>query len=165
MEDNTAQTVEETTSQKPGEETPEPTVAELQERLAKAEESNKQLYARLKKQDGAPKEEQEQKAQPQAETLNNVDNLDLMEFFAQGNTKEDYNQLQVIMKGQGISLSEAQKHPLYTGYKAQTEAARKAEQAQVLGSSGATPKNESEFKSGMTPEEHKAAWKKAQGIA
>jgi hypothetical protein len=120
-------------------------VVQLKARLEELEKTNKQLYARTKKERPAIKS----------------DNIELIEFFAQGNTRDDYERLQVIMKGTGQSLSEAQKDPMYQSYQEKVVKERRDEKAQLGGSKAGSPP-EQVFKPNMTEAEHKEAWKKTQ---
>lgn len=115
----------------------------LQEK-ADLSEKNKQLYERAKK---TPK------AKPESNTQQ-VDNIELMEFFAKGNSKEDYYQLQAIMKGKDLPMEKALEDPLYKSYLKTVEQEKRSAKAQ-LGASGGSPGESQVNTSDMSPEEHK----------
>jgi hypothetical protein len=121
---------------------------------ADLEEKNKQLYARTKK--------TEQKVKPVLKSEDNSEgNIELIEFFARGNSREDYQKLQVIMKGTGLSMTEAMADPLYQSYKEKKDREARDEKAQIGASKSSSSGEKSDFKPGMTADEHKEAWKKA----
>jgi hypothetical protein len=130
----------------------------LKEKLAIAEqkakdleEKNKQLYARVKKPSKEVKESKD----------NSEGNIELIEFFAKGNSREDYQRLQVIMKGTGLSMAEAMADPLYQSYKEKKDREARDEKAQIGASKSSSSGIKSDFKPDMTVDEHKEAWKKA----
>lgn len=125
-----------------------------EQKIARLEEANRKLYARLKK-------EGEKKPEVVKNDTNSEGNIELIEFFAKGNSREDYNRLQVIMKGSGLSLDEAQKDPLYVAYKEDKARKERDEKAQIGASKGSSSGDNNGFKPNMSREEHKEAWKKA----
>ena len=126
-------------------------LAEAEKRANELEEKNKQLYARVKK--PVQKEVKESKD-------NLEGNIELIEFFAKGNSREDYQKLQIIMKGTGLSMSEAMADPLYQSYQEKKDKEARDEKAQIGVSKSNSSSNDFGVKPGMTPEEHKEAWKK-----
>ena len=126
-------------------------LTKAQAKVAELEAKNRELFARAKRAGSKPKE---------SITNKPADNIDVIEFFSKGNTKEDYNKLQVIMRGSGLSMEEAQKDPLYQSYKEKKDRELRDEKAQIAGSKSSTAKNDNSFKAGMTEEEHKQAWAK-----
>jgi hypothetical protein len=129
--------------------------------LARLKEQNAKLYARLKK--------TEQKVKETPGTAGSGDNsqtvdLDVLEFFSKGNTKEDYRNALAIMKGKGLTFEQALIDPLYVAHKQVAEAKAKRTASQLGASrSGGVAKQEG-VKPGMTTEEHKALAMKAMGL-
>jgi len=123
---------------------------EAQKKAEELEEKNKQLFERTKK----------KAKQPKPDNSTQTTDVDLLEFFGKGGTKEEYAVLQTIMKGSDKSLSEAQEDPIFLAVKEQASAKEKAEQAQ-LGASGGSPTEKKVDTSKMSKEEHE---KHAQAI-
>lgn len=121
--------------------------------IAKLKEQNAKLYARLKKQP-------EVKKSPAVKGDNSEGNIELIEFFAKGNSREDYEKLKVIMKGTGLSMSEAMSDPLYQSYKEKKAREIRDEKAQIGASKASSPSNDYGIKPNMTRDEHKEVWKK-----
>jgi hypothetical protein len=121
---------------------------DLKARLEDLEQKNKELYARIKR--GTKKEINKTESQ--------IDNLDLMEFFSQGGTKEDVKQVEAIMKGKDVSFEEAQKDSLYAAYLEKRQAEKKEEKAQLNTSRGVA--SNKEFNSEMSRDDHMDAYKK-----
>ncbi len=132
------------------EETSEETSVEDGAKIKKLEETNRQLHARLKR--------TEKKTNKKSED-SRVDNLDLMEFFAQGGSKDDFKEIEAIMSGKDLTFEEAQKDSLYIAYQEKKKADKAEEDSQV--NSRRVVASGSNFKAGMTDEEHKLAWKKS----
>ncbi len=152
---NVEETLEEETVDTSTDDTTESTdeVAELKAKVAELEDKNTKLYARVK-------------AKPVAKTnTNNSSDFfeERIELIASGENKEVVSQAAVIAKAKGLTLAEAMKDPLITAYHEKIKAKEKSDRA-ALGASGKSiASTETQFKSGMTTEEHKAAWKKATG--
>jgi len=149
--DSVEQTTEETVNEDDKTQDDDEQVAEssekLEARLAELEEANRKLYARLKR---------ESKKESKKET--SVDSLELMEFFSQGGTREEYNQLAAIMRGKDLSMAEAMEDDLYKALKAKMEADKRDEAAQIK--SGRVASSDKSFKPGMSRADHKAEWEK-----
>lgn len=128
-------------------------VEALKAELEKQKEQNAKLYARLKKQPDVKKS-------TAVKGDNSEGNIELIEFFAKGNSREDYEKLKVIMKGTGLSMSEAMNDPLYQSYREKKARESRDEKAQIGASKASSPSDNFGVKPGMTPEEHKEAWKK-----
>jgi hypothetical protein len=75
-------------------------------------------------------------------------------------------QLEVIAKGKGISLIQAQDDPLFTGYLEKQEAEKKAQAAKLGASKGSGRGGEKRTFTtpGLSDEDHKAMWKEKQGL-
>jgi len=85
---------------------------------------------------------------------------DELRLIAQGMDQEDIEKLKVLSKGLGVSLLEATKDDIFIAYKDKRDKERKAKQASLGASKGsATYQEKNTIKSGMTAEEHRAAWK------
>jgi len=128
-------------------------VEALKAELEKQKEQNAKLYARLKKQP-------EVKKSNTVKSDNSEGNIELIEFFAKGNSREDYEKLKVIMKGTGLSMSEAMNDQLYQSYKEKKDKEARDEKAQIGVSKSNSSSTNFGIKPGMTQEEHKEAWKK-----
>lgn len=122
----------------------------------------KAINARLAKKINKP--QTEPKEQPdktnEAQYLTREEGI----LIAQGLDDEAINKLKSISKGEEISLLKARESDLFQAWNDKREADRKAEKAKLGASkgSGSTPTKKT-FKPGMTPEEHKAAWKEKMG--
>lgn len=152
---------EETTSEETSEENTEETLLEgqqegetveefvnrLKDEKTGLEEKNKQLYARAKK------------TEKKVVKSSNSNDLDLLEFFAQGGTKEDYQQLQVIMKGKDLTMTEAKDDVLYKSYLENKTKEEKVKGAQ-LKASGSSSNKKTVDTSDMTREEHEEYFNK-----
>lgn len=116
-------------------------------RVVELEQKNKELFARLKREEKKPLKKTN--TEPIAD-------LDLFEFFSQGGSREDYEQLQVIMRGKNLSMAEAKKDVLFEAYLNKKSQDKKSEQAQL--NSRRVVTQDTKFKTGQTREEHKKAW-------
>jgi hypothetical protein len=83
-------------------------------------------------------------------------------MIAKGYSSEVLEQAQLVAKAKGIKLSEAVEDPLIKAYNNELEAENKRAKAQ-LGASGGSGGTDNSFRRGMSEEEHRALWKKAQG--
>jgi hypothetical protein len=136
---------------------PEEQLAAEKAKNAKLAKANKKLFARAK-----TAEDKDKKKKP---ADNSVDDVDKIAFFSQSSLslvekKANYAQIQAIMKGKGISFEEAQKDPLYTAFVEKQTKEKRDEQAQLDGSRGSFNSTKSDFKPGMSEEDHKKAWDK-----
>lgn len=153
-QDNTVDTtVEEQTSQETVEETTQTTDTVSKEEYEKVLETNKQLYARLKK---AETNEKPKTDEVEETTHSQLGDIDTVEFFAKGGDREAYQKLQMVMKATGKSFSEAQEDELYTAWKSTKDAERRKEQAQVGAGKGGVRREAP--KANMTEDEHRAMW-------
>ena len=125
-----------------------------EQKIERLENTNKQLHARLKK---------PAKPQPTKESNQSDYFEEGIELIASGVDKELVKEIKVQAKDKGISLDEARKLPIITSYETQLETQKKSDDASLPASGKSAPaKDESEFKSGMTRDDHKKAWEKAQ---
>lgn len=120
---------------------------ELKERLEALEKKNKELYGRLKRTATKTNKSKEP----------SVDNLDLMEHFSSGGTRDEVDIINTIMRGDGVNFNEAKKSPLYVSYLEKKKADKASEDSQV--NSKRVASSSEKFKKGLTPDEHKEAWK------
>lgn len=149
----------------------------LKEQLAKKDEQNRRLFERAKKAEGfvkgedgkwvkkasaapaapvAPKPADQPNAQaPSAEELR---------LIARGLSDDDIEQAKAISAGKKISLTDALKDPLFVAYQEKQAEQKKRDAAKLPASRGSGQGGDEPIvKSGMTREEHKAAFEKAQG--
>lgn len=85
-------------------------------------------------------------------------------MIAKGTDLEDLDQLKLVQKATGLSMKEAEKHPLYQGYIAQKRAEEKKKKSQLGASNGGRVSVEDKInKPGLTREEHMALWEKENG--
>lgn len=137
------------------EETTEETHIETEEKDWEAEA--KKLRAILDRQ---KKKQVEAKAAPAVPPINNNQLSEELKLIAKGLSDEEIEQLKVISKGKGVSLSEALKDPLFEAHqKVEREKARR-EEAKLGASKGSGQTEKESFRHGMTDDEHKALWKK-----
>lgn len=165
LEETTEEVSDETTDSLNGEdvieEVDEPTevddeTAKLKEENEKLRESNQQLHARLKK------------ATPPRE-INKSDALtkDEAVLLVKGVPDEEIELLKQLQAGarsmgNNVSLTElAEKNPAYLAVREKRLAAEKSAKASLGGSGKSIAGRETVFKSGMSTDEHKAAWLKA----
>lgn len=131
-------------------------VEALKERLAKTEEANKRLYARLQK-------EKKEPLKTNQDTTNDYLTKDEAILIAKGMDLEDLEQAKLIQKGMGGSLKDALENPLFTSYVKQKEAEAKRKEAQLGASNGSSQRATEGFnKPNMTEEEHRELWLKSQ---
>lgn len=95
-----------------------------EELVAELEQKNKELYARLKREEKKDKKNNEEP----------IDVASMAEFFAKGGTREELDDLKVIMAGKGVSFAEAQKDNLFIAGKKIKELENKNEKAQITSS-------------------------------
>jgi hypothetical protein len=118
---------------------------------AELEQKNRELFARLKR---------EEKKEIKKETKDEqIDNLDLMEFFAQGGTRDQVEALKTVMKGKGLTFAEARKDELFIALQEKIALDKRREAAKISGGNTSSS-NQSGFKPGMTRDEHKAQYQK-----
>lgn len=133
---------------------------DLAEELEKARKAISQLTARAKKAEDEVKKSKvsdNTKAEP---NLTNTLSREEAVLIAQGYDLETLNQIQVIAKGKGVSLLEAEKDPLFVSYKEKKDAEAKAEKAKLGASKGSGQKEAKVgFNSFESLEDHKKIWK------
>jgi len=141
-------------------------------------ENNRKLFARAKKAEGfvqdkegnwvkkpktAPKPADnasggDGKNQPPAENSDPFFN-DELRLTARGFSDEEIAKARVIAKGAGVSLLEAIKDPMFVQFQEGLREADKKEKAKLGASRGSGQhEDKPKFRTGMTREEHKAAW-------
>ena len=130
--------------------------------LEKAKKAISQLTARAKRAEDEVKKSKvsgDTKAQP---NLNNILSREEAVLIARGYDDESLNQIQVIAKGKGISMLEAEKDALFVSYKEKKESEAKAEKAKLGASKGSGQKESKPgFKNFETLSDHKKLWEEA----
>jgi len=130
--------------------------------LEKARKANAQILARAKRAEDEVrkfKSSGETKAQP---NINNVLSREEAVLIARGYDDESLNQIQVIAKGKGISMLDAEKDPLFVSYKEKKESEAKAEKAKLGASKGSGQKESKPgFKNFENLADHKKLWEEA----
>lgn len=91
--------------------------------------------------------------------------VDELRLIAKGLSDEEISEAKDIARGKGISITEALSTKSFTLFQENLREEKRKEDAKLSASkgSGSTPATEG-IKAQMTPEEHKEAWKKAQGL-
>jgi len=84
-------------------------------------------------------------------------------LIAKGLDEKDLDTLNAVAKAKGITLSQAKDDELFVAYQEKKEKERKNAESKLGASKGASVKRE-KSPAEMTPEEHKAYWKKSMGI-
>jgi mRNA degradation ribonuclease J1/J2 len=144
--------LEETTTEETTEETQEEETVVIPKEKFKAMQKKAIAYDASKK-------------APQPITNSNSLSREEAILIAKGMEDEDLAQLNKIAKGADISLSEAQKDPLFVAYLEKREQEKKSEKARLGASKSANFENKApDFdKPGLSEEEHKNLWKKSVG--
>lgn len=93
----------------------------------------------------------------------NASDPDELRLIAKGLSDEEIEQARVIAKGKDISLLEAVKDDLFVTYQKNLKEEQKKAKAKLGNSNGSGQETKSGIKPGMTPEEHKEAWKESVG--
>lgn len=121
---------------------------------AKAAKAEQEL-ADAKKDPKPPVEEPKTSAAEEREELR---------LIARGLSDEELDEAKAIAKGKGISLLEALKTPIFTLYQNNLKEEKRKEDAKLGASRGSGQTlTEKPVKSGMTRDEHKAAFDEARG--
>lgn len=126
-------------------------------KLAKqeAEQAKADLEAEKKKNEKPPE------VKPEA----TPDISDELRLLAKGLSEEEIEEAKSIAKGKGINLVEALKTKTFLLFQADLKEEQRKEKAKLGASHGSgSDGDKPEITSGMTPEQHKAAWNKANGI-
>lgn len=104
---------------------------------------------------------QESKPDTNTETINNnsANSLTREEamLIAKGYNEDDLDYLNVVAKGTGMSLKDAQDHPLFTTYLDKINAEKKSRRATMSTSKGATTVKPVDL-TNMSAEDHKKYW-------
>lgn len=130
------------------------------EELEKARKAISQLTARAKKAEDELRNIKTSKETKADSNLTNTLSREEAVLIAQGYDLETLNQIQVIAKGKGVSLLEAEKDPLFVSYKEKKDAEAKAEKAKLGASKGSGQKEAKVgFNSFESLEDHKKLWK------
>jgi len=146
--------VEETTEEETNKPAEETTNTSFEEKIEELELKNKQLFARLKKQEVKPQSKKSNKEQPLSR--------DEAIFFARGGTDEELVQLHKIMKAEKISLTEAQEDTMFKAWKSSAEYKDKSDKAQLNPSTG-SPVKKAKPVGRMTEGEHRDHFNKVVG--
>jgi len=86
-------------------------------------------------------------------------------LFAKGYEEKDIDYLNLIAKGKGVSLAEAQKDELFMAYQEKAQIEKKSAQAKLRASNSSGYSKPTEtFAVGMSEADHKALWKKQMGL-
>ncbi len=152
--------------------------AKLKEQNTKLAEANKKLFERAKKAEGFVKGDdgkwvKKSKPQPKPESTQPLENKqpntaqldpDELKLIAKGLSDKEIEQAKVVSKGKGISLMEAIKDDLFITFQEKMKEEEKKENAKLGASKGSGQEEpKSDFRSGMSADEHKKAWKERMG--
>ncbi len=97
--------------------------------------------------------------------INSPDLSDELKLIARGLSDEEIEKAKVIAKGNGTSLQEALKDPMFTAYQEKIREDKRREDAKLGGTRGSgESQDDSLIKADMTREEHQEAFKKVHGI-
>ena len=154
---DTSAEVEETTNSN---ETVEETV-DLAGELEKERTAKTQILARAKK---AEEELKALKAKPQVNKNNDPQLSDELKLIARGLSDEEIDKAKIIAKGNGTTLQEAIKDPLFTIFQKDYKEKQQREDAKLGASKGSgESQDETEIKKDMTREEHQKVFAKVMG--
>ena len=141
------------------------------------QEKNRQLFGRITEEEAKRKQIEADKAKIEADLAEakkapalevpvkpEVDVTEL-KLIAKGLSDEEISEAKDIAKGKGITLLEALETKSFKLFQEDLKEEKRKEDAKLPASkgSGQTPIAEG-IKEGMTKDEHKEAWKKAQGM-
>jgi len=130
------------------------------EELEKARKAISQLTARAKKAEDELRNIKTSKETKADSNLTNTLSREEAFLIAKGYDDESLNQIQVIAKGKGISMLDAEKDPLFISYKEKKDAEAKAEKAKLGASKGSGQKESKPgFQNFDSLEDHKKIWK------
>lgn len=137
----------------------EPTFTEAEvkayARAKTAEAKAKELKIQLK----ALQDEKEKREQK----INSPIDRDELVLLAKGLSEAEIDEAKSIAKGKDISLTEAVKTKSFTLFQEDIKETERKERAKLGATKGSSQTEEQSFKSGMSTQEHKEAWKKAMG--
>ncbi len=150
------------------------TKEQLQAQLAEERARRQKMFERAKRAEGFVRQSdgtwvklqktEDKKPEATQDTNSNAQLTEELKLIAKGLSDEEIEQAKVVSRGKGISLTEALKDPLFTSYQKDLKEQEKKEKAKLGASRGSDNGGEEPiFKSGMTREEHKAAWLRTQG--
>jgi hypothetical protein len=142
---------------------PNETAAEKDARIARLEERNEKLWARLQRNKNKPAPVTPAPAPKKAETPTGLTRDEAI-LYAKGFDESEVEHAQKVATLQGVSLTEAVKDELFTTWKSNKEAAVKKEQAQLGTSKGARTTIKKSFETpGLSDDDHKAMFKEMSG--
>lgn len=108
---------------------------------------------------------QESKPAQNQETINNSSSSLSREeamLIAKGFNEDDLDYLNVVAKGTGLSLKDAQEHPLFVTYTDKLNADKKSKRATMSTSKGSTATKQVNL-TNMSAEDHKKYWAEKMG--
>lgn len=130
----------------------------------KLEQTNKQLYARLKKEQETRKAlESQLKDSQKNQVANSSISREEVILIAKGYDEKELEVAQGIAKGFGIPLTEAVKHEMFVTYKEKKEKDDKSEKAKLGASNSSGSRKDTSIKPDMSDEDHKELWRKMKG--
>ena len=142
---------------------PNETAAEKDARIARLEERNGKLWARLQRNKKTPAPVTPAPAPKPAETPTGL-TRDEGILFSKGFEEAEVEHAQKVATLQGVKLTEAIKDPLFTTWKTNRDAEAKKQQAQLGTSKGArTTVKKTIDTPGLSDEEHKEMFKELTG--
>lgn len=150
----------ETGKQKTTEKTPEELRQIAEDQRKRAEKAEADLKAERQK-NAKPKDEKPVGDQNKINAQS--PDPDELRLIAKGLSDTEIEQARVISKGKGISLMESLKDPLFISFQKDLKEQEKKEKAKLGGSNSSNQGQQGDepvVRSGMTAEEHKAAWEK-----
>lgn len=111
------------------------------------------------------KAQESKPAQNQETTINNSSSSLSREeamLIAKGFNEDDLDYLNVVAKGTGLSLKDAQEHPLFVTYTDKINADKKSKRATMSTSKGSTATKQVNL-TNMSAEDHKKYWAEKMG--
>jgi hypothetical protein len=141
---------------------PNETAEQKDARIAKLEERNGKLWARLQRNKKKPAPVTPAPAKP-AETPTGLTREEGI-LYSKGFEEDEVEYAQKVATLQGVKLTEAVKDPLFTTWKSNKDADQKKQAAQLGTSKGARTTIKKSFDTpGLSDEDHKALFKEAIG--
>jgi hypothetical protein len=132
-------------------------------RIAKLEERNGKLWARLQRDKKKPASVTAAPAPKKAETSTGLSRDETI-LYAKGFEEDEVEYAQKVATLQGVKATEAIKDPLFTTWKSNKDADLKKQQAQLGTSKGAKTTIKKSFDTpGLSDEDHKAMFKEMTG--
>lgn len=134
-------------------------------RMTEAETREKQAKADKEKAEQDLVAEKKKNEPPKVEPKATPDISDELRLFAKGLSEAEIEEAKSIAKGKDISLVEASKTKTFLLFQADLKEEQRKEAAKLGASHGSGSEGEKpSVTSGMTTEQHKEAWNKANGI-